>query len=437
MRGIVDRFLAEGRQVPAWHLGMLPTKLDYSRLDTRFPFMLALPQLRTEEILLDRATSSGVTVAPGCELTGLTSMGDTVAAEVRADGAVSTLTADFVVGCDGARSAVRTAAGIGFDGAATTAWGFVADLDLADPPAPGFSVNSEQGALIVTRSPVGTYRIAGWDPLHQSADEPLTLADLQEHAIRLTGSDFGMHSPTWLSRFGNANRLAATYRSGRVLLAGDAAHIHWPTGGVGMNVGIQDAMNLGWRLGAVVRRQLPIEALDDYTAERRPVGESLRALTLAQEALITSTSPQERALRDLVDGAIATPELNRAMAARVTALDTAYHRPGDVDHLIGAAVPQRGGAGADELFAAMGAGLPVLVTAMSADSEVVRSAELRGASIVLRHPGTVLGTIGWDDVEAALVRPDGHVAWIARSGGDATDLDLDLDLNRALTRVGR
>ena len=259
-RGVAEPFLAEGIRIPNGHFGGLPDRMDFSALDTPFPFTLAVPQARTEELLEDRALRMGAVLRRGCEVVGLT--GDGVRLS---DGSV--VAARYVVGCDGTRSTVRAAAGIDFPGTDATTWGWLADVVLDAPPERGFAgVTGVDGGLMVVALPGGLHRIVGADPVTNRAEWPgdLTLDELRATVTRIAGTDFGLRDPRWLSRFGNATRQAATYRAGTVLLAGDAAHMHFPTGGVGMNVGIQDAHNLGWKLAAVVTGRADDALLDTY-----------------------------------------------------------------------------------------------------------------------------------------------------------------------------
>ncbi|MFD9701125.1 FAD-dependent monooxygenase [Lentzea sp. NPDC059081] len=356
-RGVVEPFLAEGVRIPNGHFGGLPDRMDFAALDTPYPFTLALPQARTEELLEERARALGATVLRGRVVTGLVSEGVSLS-----DGSV--VAAKYVVGCDGTRSAVRAAAGIDFPGTDATTWGWLGDVVLDSPPERGFaSVTGAAGGLMVVPLPGGVHRIVGGDPGSNVAEWPgeLTLDELRTTVKAIAGTDFGLHDPRWLSRFGNATRQAVAYRSGRVFLAGDAAHMHFPTGGVGMNVGIQDAHNLGWKLAAVLAGKADDALLDTYHAERHPVGADLLQHTRAQTALMTAYSAEGQALRSVLSGLIATaPDMSRLLAERLSGLD--------VDYGTGRRLPDR-----DSLFARLRAGSPV-------------------------------------PTEAGLVRPDGHLA---------------------------
>jgi 2-polyprenyl-6-methoxyphenol hydroxylase-like FAD-dependent oxidoreductase len=251
MRGVQAEFLAEGRAFPYWHFGMLPARIDLHSLDTPFPFMLALPQRRTEELLEQRALELDVSILRGRTVVGLTQDEHAVTLDVLGPDGPVKMAAPFVIGADGSRSVVRDLAGIGFPGTETTAYGFIGEVILDEPPTDSsISRHSAEGALIMVPLGEGRYRLAGVDARRQAPDDELTFAALQETIIRMLGTDLGMRDPSWLTRFPDRTCLAETYRRGRVLLAGDSAHIHWPAGGVGLNVGVQDAMNLGWKLAA-------------------------------------------------------------------------------------------------------------------------------------------------------------------------------------------
>ncbi|MDR7276933.1 FAD-dependent monooxygenase [Catenuloplanes atrovinosus] len=317
-RGVVDRFLAEGLRVPNGHFASLPDRLDFSVLDTPYPYTLVLPQARTEELLEERARALGAVIRRGVRVAGLAPDG------VRLDDG-STVAGRYVAGCDGTRSTIRDAAGIGFPGTDTTVRGWLADVVLDAPPAGGvLTLSGPHGGLMVVPMPGGLHRLVGVDA-RPADDRAPTLDEVRATVLRVAGTDFGMRDPDWLSRFGNAARQADAYRRGRVLLAGDAAHMHFPAGGVGMNVGIQDAHNLGWKLAAVAGGRAPDALLDTYHAERHPVGAELLEHTRAQTALMTAYSADGQALRRVLSGLIATvPGLSRALAERLSGLSVTY-----------------------------------------------------------------------------------------------------------------
>nr|WP_221382189.1 FAD-dependent monooxygenase [Actinoplanes polyasparticus] len=340
LRGLQEPFLATGVRVPSWHFGFLRERLDLTRLDSPYPFMLAFPQDRTEAILEQRALELGARVLRGVAVTGLTQDADGV--RVSVDGGPDRRAA-WVVGADGAGSTVRRSAGIGFPGTDADTYAYLGDVRADAPPVPGYGVQNEKGALIVAPVPGGLLRFTGYDPEHQDAGRrELTLDELREITTRIGGADFGLRDPAWLSRFGNATRVAARYREGRVLLAGDAAHMHFPAGGVGLNLGLQDAMNLGWKLADVVSGWAGDDLLDTYHDERHPWAEDVAEHTLAQTALITATSPTGQALRRLLGRLIdRLPDLSLVLARRLAGLDVHYGKEGE---LAGSRVAEAGDA---------------------------------------------------------------------------------------------
>ncbi len=402
-RGLADRFLAEGRPIPDGHFGGLDQRMDFAPLDTPFPFTLALPQARTEELLEEHVKQS---VRRGRRVTGLTEEPDRV--RVHLDGPPYTIEADYVVGCDGARSTVREAAQIAFPGTDSTAWGWLGDVVLDQPPPGVINLSSTAGGLMVVPLPDGLHRIVGGDP----GDPPSTFEEFRAKVVAIAGGDYGMRDPRWLSRFGNATRQAEHYRKGRVLLAGDAAHIHFPTGGVGLNVGVQDAMNLGWKLAAVATGRAPDALLDTYHDERHPVGAALLTGTQAQTALMTTFTPEGQALRAVLSDLIATvPAFSLALAEQVSALSVAY--PSRRGHrLAGRRAPDLR-LGDTSLFALLRHGRHVLLD-LTGKATSVPDVTWHSAPLAVPHHE-------WDDVTAALIRPDGHVAW----AGDDPAADLE------------
>ncbi|MFD4872940.1 FAD-dependent monooxygenase [Streptomyces sp. NPDC058420] len=439
MRGLAGPFLDGGVKVPAWHFAMLDNRLDFRTLPTPFPFMLAHPQVRTEELLEAAAVELGVRILRGHTVTGLTEDpdGTSVTVEVTGqDGVPHPRRARFVVGCDGAGSTVRKAAGIDFPGTDATLFGFLGDVQLDAPPKElGLVWHSEHGTLTVAPAPGGLFRVMGYDAAHQDPAEELTLDQLRETAIRLAGSDFGMRDPGHLSRFGNATRQAATYRKGRVLLAGDAAHMAFPAGGVGLNVGVQDAMNLGWKLAAVVQHRATPDLLDSYQSERHPVGRALAEHTLAQTQLITTTSPEGKALRSLLSGLIASqPRFSRELAMKLSALDVAYPATDpDAHPLTGARAPDLVSVedGRSLFSGVLRQGRPVL---LDFSGSGLGAAAKQAASLGVPNQASRLAPHSdpaWSAVGAALIRPDGHVWWAADKSAD-----LETDASHALQGLG-
>ncbi|MFJ1643872.1 FAD-dependent monooxygenase [Streptomyces sp. NPDC088258] len=425
LRGAAGPFLAEGARIPSGHFGGLDDRMDFGVLDTPFPFTLALPQARTEELLEEHAVAAGARILREHHVTGLAPHADSVTVAVQGpDGGAYTLEAAYVVGCDGTRSTVRTAAGIEFPGTDATAWGWLGDVVLERPPSgPGISVSNAAGSVMAVRLPGGLHRLVGSTPEDVRAERggELTLEELRAKTVRITGDDFGMRDPVWLSRFGNATRQAARYREGRVLLAGDAAHMHFPTGGVGLNVGLQDATNLGWKLAATVRGDAPAGLLDSYHAERHPVGAALLESTRAQTALMTTYTTEGQALRALLSRLITTvPAFSAELAGRLSALDVAYPATGpgaaDAHPLTGRRAPDLAFEGSGGgLFALLREGRHVLLDLTGGAGD--RLTDL--APGVAVHSAPLAGTrAAWSGVRAALVRPDGHVAWASAEPDD-------------------
>jgi len=412
MRGLAEAFLAGGVRVPAWHFGFLTQRLDLTRLDTPYPFMLAFPQNRTEALLQDRALELGAQIVRGQQVTALTRTGDGVT--VHTDSG-RTWHADWVVGADGAGSTVRKAAGIAFPGTESDTFAYLGDAYAQTPPPPGFGVQNERGALIVAPLPAGLLRFTGYDPEHQDPQRrDLTEDELRETVGRIADTDFGIRDPAWLTRFGNATRVAAAYRSGRVLLAGDAAHMHFPAGGVGLNLGLQDAMNLGWKLAAVVQGRADAALLDTYQDERRPWAEDVAEHTLAQTALITATTPTGQALRRMLSDLIgALPELSLTLARRLAGLDIHYGRPGAADHrLVGSRIAAAGAALLDGRAALVGS------PGHTATEQAIK-AGVRICALTV-------------DAAAAVIRPDGYV-WRATDEpeGDVALADIGVRFDLA------
>jgi 3-(3-hydroxy-phenyl)propionate hydroxylase len=397
-RGLVERFLAEGKPIQAGHFAAL--NLDFSQLSTRYPYTLAILQKAVERLLERRAAELGVRVRWSSEVLGVTQDDTGVTVEVAG---AEPMRAAYLVGCDGGRSTVRKLAGIDFPGTDRTVNSLLADVDLTDPPDhPIFQERREHGDFTVLAFEPGWWRVMTNDHEQPVNHDPVDIETVRRSLIRIAGTDFGMHSPRWVSRFGDAARQATEYRDGRLLLAGDAAHIHWPAGGQGMNTGIQDAVNLGWKLAAVVNGTLPPELLDTYQAERHPVAARVLANTRAQTALGRS-GPHTDALRAVFGDLIELPDVNSRLAGMISALDLRYEIG---DHpLVGRRMPDVDlelPTGPVRMYELLHEGRPILL-------------DLRG------DPGLVPITKGAVDVvtarteadlpAAVLVRPDGHVAW--------------------------
>ncbi|MFJ8603216.1 FAD-dependent monooxygenase [Streptomyces shenzhenensis] len=428
-RGAHEPFLAEGLRIPGGHFAMLDDRLDFQDLDTPFPYTLALPQARTEELLQEHALGLGARIVRGHRVTGFAETEESVTVRARGPEGTYEIEAAYVVGCDGTRSTVRTTAGIGFPGTPATVLGWLGDVTLDAPPRPGFSAFTLQGGVMLAPLPGGRFRIVGVSPDSRTDEWPgeLTMEELRQKTVSIAGDDFGMRDASWLSRFGNATRLAAEYRRGRVLLAGDAAHQHFPAGGVGMNVGIQDAHNLGWKLAATLNGWAPDGLLDTYHTERHPVGAQLVEHSRAQTALMTTFTPEGLDLRSLLSGMVATqPAFSRALSERLTALAVSYPITDPAAHpLTGICAPDLAFTGTDHgLFALLHPDAYLLLDLTPGGTLGDRA--LPGLAV---HTGTLdRPPAAWSTLRAALIRPDGHVAW----AGDERD---DAMLSAAVGRI--
>ncbi|MFE9680640.1 rifampin monooxygenase [Streptomyces sp. NPDC006285] len=418
-RGLLDRFLAvsEKFQVGGFFGGIMKPWPD--RLDTAHPYGLSTLQPVTERLLTERALELGAEIRRGCEVIGLT-QGDE--ADEAGEGGVTVELADgtrlrsrYLVGCDGARSVVRKLVGIGFPGEPAKVETLLGDLELSEDPATVDAVVTEVRRTQLRFGAIdngdGTYRvIVPADGVAEDRSAPPTLEEFTGRLRAVAGTDFGAHSPRWLSRFGDATRQAERYRAGRVLLAGDAAHIHPPTGGQGLNLGVQDAFNLGWKLAAAVNGWAPEGLLDTYHDERHPVGARVLDNTRAQITLL-GTDPGATALRDLFTRLMDFEEVNRYVTGMITAVEIRYDF-GEGHDLLGRRLRDVG-LKRGRLYELMH----------------------RGHGLLLDQTGR-LSVAGWADrvdhvvdvseeldVPAVLLRPDGHVAW---AGDDQRDLENHL-----------
>lgn len=411
-RGIADRFLAEGSTIPAVTFG--GTRLSLDGLPTRHPYTLALFQNRIERLLLAWSEELAVPVRRGVEVTDLVQDGDGVTV-VLDDG--DPVRARYVVGADGGRSVVRRAAGIDLVGPDATRSTLIADVQV-DVDLQRTGTVDERGTHGLSRADDGTVRVVVTEAV-PSTHEP-TLDDLRRGLVDVFGTDFGVRDPTWLSRFTDATRQAATYRAGRVLLAGDAAHVHSPTGGQGIGLGLQDAVNLGWKLGQVVRGVSEDALLDSYHAERHPAGARALGYTMAQ-SLFQRADPRQEALRDLLDAVLAVDGAGAPVTGLVTGLDVAYDL-GAGHPSLGRRVPDldlTDTADAGRVFELLHPARPVLLDLGGPPLDAGPWADrVRHARATAAAPW-VLPVLG--EVEAptgVLVRPDGHAAWVGEGTTD-------------------
>jgi 3-(3-hydroxy-phenyl)propionate hydroxylase len=427
-RGIADRFLSEGQVAQVAGFGSV--RLDISDFPTRHPYGLGLWQNHIERILAGWVGELPVTFYREREVAGF-AQDDTGVDVQLPDG--HRIRAQYLVGCDGGRSLVRKAAGIEFPGWDASTSALLAEVEMTEEPETG-----------IRRTPSGMhaigkveYEIKGGEVIYKNAgtvgvmltesqvgntDEP-TLRDLSERLIAVYGTDYGIHSPTWLTRFTDMTRQAAAYRDRRVLLAGDAAHVHSPVGGQGLNTGVQDAVNLGWKLAQVVKGISPESLLDTYHAERHPVAARVLRNTMAQVALMR-TDDRIEALRDTVSELLSMDEPRKRFAGMMSGLDIHYDL-GEGHPLLGRRMPDLDLVTADgplRVFILLHDAHPVLLNLGKPWDLDISPWAHRVMAIDATYAGDwelpVLGQVAAP--AAVLIRPDGYVAWV----GDGSDTGL-------------
>ena len=416
-RGIAERFLSAGQTHP--FVGYAGTVLDLSDFPSRHPYLLALWQREFEPILAAWAEGLGVPVLREREVVGFTQDDGGVHVEL-SDG--SSIRAQYLVGCDGGRSVVRKVAGIDFVGWDATASYLITEVVMDEEPEVG--MRPEGGGIgPVNREEGGNpYGVVLLEREIEHATEP-TVADLREALVAAYGTDYGMHDPEWVSRFTDMTRQAASYREGRVLLAGDAAHVHGPQGGQGLNTGVQDAVNLGWKLAQVVSGTSPASLLDTYQAERHPVGARVLQNTMAQVALLR-IDERSQALRGAMLELLSMDEPRIRTAAMISGLDIHYDL-GEGHPLLGRRMPDldlQTSEGPTRVFALLRGARPVLLNLGEPGGFDLGPWEDRVRRVDATCDGEwalpVLGEVV--PPAAVLIRPDGHVAW----AGDLSDAAL-------------
>jgi len=422
-RGIADRFLAEGQAMQVQSFASIP--LDISDFPTRHNYGLALWQRHFERILAGWVSELPVPIYREREVIGFTQDDTGVDVEL-SDG--QSLRANYLVGCDGGRSVVRRWAGIEFSGVdASTSW-LIAEVEMSEQPELG--MRRERGGVqaigpVEEGGPL--FRVVLTEPQVENGGPP-TLNDLSAALEVVYGTDFGVHSPLWVSRFTDMTRQAASYRERRVLIAGDAAHIHGPQGGQGLNTGVQDAVNLGWKLAQVVKGMSPDALLDTYHAERHPVGARVQQNTMAQVAL-SRTDERTEAMRDTMTKLLSMDEPRKRFAGMISGLDIHYDL-GEGHPLLGRRMPDLDLVTADgplRVFTLLHDARPVLLNLGEPGGRDITPWAARVQLVDAAYDGVwelpVLGQVAAP--AAVLIRPDGHVAWV----GEGTDLGL----NDALT----
>ena len=410
-RGIAERFLSQGKVAQIGGFAWIP--LNMSDLPSRHPYGLALFQTHIERLLLEWVEELGVRIHRGREVAGFT-QDDTGVDISLADG--EALRTRYLVGCDGGRSVIRKTAGIDFAGWDATVSHIIAEAELAEEPEWGLKRDA-LGIRALSRMENGPVRIMVTEPRPGRSGEP-TLGDLSEVMVAVYGTDYGVHSPRWISRFTDMARQAASYRNGRVLIAGDAAHVHYPAGGQGLNTGVQDAVNLGWKLAQVVAGVSPESLLDSYHAERHPVAARVLRNTMAQVALLRGDERTD-ALRDIESEILAMDEPRRRLASEMSGLGIRYDL-GEGHPLLGRRMPDLGlttAAGPRRVYELLHRARPVLVNFGERGSIDVgpwaKRVQLVDASYAGAWELPVVGAVAAPT--AVLIRPDGYVAWVGES----------------------
>jgi 3-(3-hydroxy-phenyl)propionate hydroxylase len=416
-RGLADRFLAEGRTAQGLRFG--DTALDVGSVPSRHPYTLALGQSHIEQILLGWVEDLGVPIRRGLEVTGFAQDDAGVDVHLAEEGPLRTA---YLVGADGGRSVIRKAAGIDFVGAEATRSHLIAEVEVTEATPAGIRLD-ELG--IHAMSVMEDGRTVGMVVTEQrlgAAAEP-TLADLRDALTAVFGTDFGVHDPRWMSRFTDATRQATAYRDGRVLLAGDAAHTHPPTGGQGIGLGVQDAVNLGWKLAQVVRGVSPDALLDSYQAERHPATARVLTNVITQAALQRGDARTE-AIRDTFSDLLSSDGPRAELAGLLSGLDVRYDL-GEGHPLLGRRMPDLDLVTADgprRVFELLHDARPVLLDLGALDRLDITAWADRVRHVRAGRAGAwelpVVGTVPAPD--AVLIRPDGHVAWV----GEGTQAGL-------------
>lgn len=412
-RGIADRFVSQGQTYPVVHYHLL--SLDMSDCPTRHNYVLGLWQNHIERILAEWIGELPVTIYRDREVTGFSQDASGVDVEI-SDGEI--LRAEYLIGCDGGRSLIRKLAGIEFPGWEPTISWLIAEVETAEEPKWGFLQNAA-GTHGIGKGANGGARIVITEAQVRTDGEP-TLRDISEALVALYGTDFGVHSPTWISSFNDMTRQAATYRNKRVLLAGDAAHVHPPVGGQGLNMGVQDAVNLGWKLAQVIKGTSPETLLDTYHAERHPVAARVLRNTMSQIAL-SRMDERSKALRDTVAELFSMEEPRKRIAAMMSGLDIRYELgPVDSDKkhpLLGRRMPDLEVSTAERslrIFSLMHKARPVLLNLGEPGGVDIGAWADRVQLVDAKYSGPwelpAIGVV--TSPSAVLIRPDGYVAWV-------------------------
>jgi 2-polyprenyl-6-methoxyphenol hydroxylase-like FAD-dependent oxidoreductase len=409
-RGVADQLIGTGTPIPELQF-FGDTKLDLSGLPSRFPYLLVTPQYETERVLEERAKLLGADIRHKAQVTGLTQKPDGVEVKVREDERLDRVVrAAYVVGADGMHSTVRQALGIPFPGKSVVQSVMLADVRLAEPPSRVMTINAANDAFALI-APYGDdwYRVIAWDRRNQSPeDAPVSLSEVSDVTRRALGTDYGIHESRWLSRFHSDERQVASYRHGRVLLAGDAAHVHSPAGGLGMNTGLQDAANLGWKLAAVAQGWAPDGLLDTYQAERHPVGRQVLRRSGAILRIGLTGPPKLIGARKLLTyAATSTPVSARLLAGALSGISISYKAARGANPLAGKRVADLRLTDGRRLYEALRGGRFLLAAGSGLlPDDVTSGYGDRVEAITVAVPTATI----------ALVRPDAYIAWADSHG---------------------
>ena len=426
-RGIADRFLAQGQVAQV--AGFASTRLDISDFPTRHAYGLGLWQNRIERLLADWVEELGVPIYRGCEVTGFAQ--DEAGVDVKLAGGRQ-LRAQYLTGCDGGRSVVRKGAGIEFPGWDPTISCLIAEVEMTEEPTLGM----RRDAIGIHAFGRSEYEIRDGEVVFKEGGpirvmvterdsgqavrvgEP-TLRDLSEALIAVYGTDYGVHSPNCISRFTDVTRQAASYRERRILLAGDAAHVHFPVGGQGLNIGVQDAVNLGWKLALVVKGIAPESLLNTYHAERHPVAARVLSTTMAQNAL-RRVDDRTKALGSIIAELVKMEEPRKRLGGEMSGLDIHYDL-GEGHPLLGRRMPDLDlatAAGRMRVFTLLHDARPLLLNLGESGCIDIAGWTDRVRSVDAQYAGAwelpVIGAV--PPATVVLIRPDGYVAWVGEAG---------------------
>jgi 2-polyprenyl-6-methoxyphenol hydroxylase-like FAD-dependent oxidoreductase len=435
LRGLLNRIRKGASSIPTGHFGNLGVPVHFDVEQTRHPYVLHVPQVRTEKVLFDRAVELGVEIRRGHTLFGLAQDTDSVTAQVIGPNGPYRVQARYLVGCDGGSSTVRKFLGINFPGQEPNIFVLIADAKFADAlPTADTSGSLRRFGVVRPDLPAwfaafpldaGVYRavVAWFGRSFPDRTLPVTEEEMRLALIEVAGGDFGMYDVQWLSRLTDVSRLAERYRQGRVFLAGDAAHVHLPAGGQGLNLGVQDAMNLGWKLGAAVHGWASHDLLDSYQRERHPVAKVVLCNTATQGVLM-NPDPRYDPLRETFRQLLRMKDVNQYIAGMISALSVQYDLPGD-HPLVGRRMPDLTvvtETGEQQLSSYFHTGLGVLLMpdGIADPGPLLANRQDRINLVIAKIPG--MQRVAVAHATAFLIRPDGYVCWAGNPAEHAVTL---------------